>query len=59
MAQWRYVYYCTIAVVLTTTIVYVMFGTSDPQPWGTGEEDKTKDEQSIKLKADGTDERTS
>ncbi|GFS67308.1 sialin [Nephila pilipes] len=35
MAQWRYVYYGTIVVVLLTTIVYVFCGTSDAQEWGT------------------------
>lgn len=47
MAQWRYVYYCTIVVVLTTTLVYVIFGTSEPQSWGTDDEEKPKDEQNI------------
>uniref|UniRef100_A0A061QLJ5 Putative sialin n=1 Tax=Cupiennius salei TaxID=6928 RepID=A0A061QLJ5_CUPSA len=50
MAQWRYVYYCTIGVVVITTIIYVVFGTSDPQPWGTDDEEKSEEEQNIEEK---------
>ncbi|GFY79742.1 sialin [Trichonephila inaurata madagascariensis] len=39
MVQWRYVYYVTIGVVLFTTIIYAVFGTSEPQKWGTHDEE--------------------
>ncbi|GBL89276.1 Sialin [Araneus ventricosus] len=48
MAQWRYVYYGTIAVVLLTTVVYTMFGTSEPQEWGTYD-DEPAEEDSVDL----------
>ncbi|GFW35371.1 hypothetical protein TNCV_2611701 [Trichonephila clavipes] len=32
--QWKFVYYCTIGVTIVTTLIYVFFGTSEPQPWG-------------------------
>ncbi|GFY50511.1 sialin [Trichonephila inaurata madagascariensis] len=44
MAQWRYVYYGTIVVVLVTTLVYVVCGTSDPQEWGTYDEEPIEEE---------------
>ncbi|GFQ65388.1 sialin [Trichonephila clavata] len=44
MAQWRYVYYGTIVVVLITTLVYVVCGTSDPQEWGTYDEEPIEEE---------------
>ncbi|GFY02377.1 hypothetical protein TNCV_3502582 [Trichonephila clavipes] len=39
MVQWRYVYYVTIGVVLFTTLMYAVFGTSEPQKWGTHDEE--------------------
>ncbi|GFT33307.1 sialin [Trichonephila clavipes] len=44
MAQWRYVYYGTIVVVLITTLVYVVCGTSEPQEWGTYDEEPIEEE---------------
>ncbi|XP_035231678.1 putative inorganic phosphate cotransporter, partial [Stegodyphus dumicola] len=44
MAQWRYVYYSTIGVVVLTTAIYLAFGTSDPQPWGTGDEENESED---------------
>ncbi|KAF8773508.1 Sialin like protein [Argiope bruennichi] len=38
LRQWRYIYYCTIGVTVVTTLIYVIFGTSDPQPWATEDE---------------------
>ncbi|GFS67302.1 putative inorganic phosphate cotransporter [Nephila pilipes] len=48
MAQWRYVYYITIGVVLFTTIIYAVFGTSQPQKWGTYDEEPVKENNSKK-----------
>ncbi|KAF8773511.1 putative inorganic phosphate cotransporter like protein [Argiope bruennichi] len=39
LRQWRYIYYCTIGVTIVTTLIYVIFGTSDPQPWATEEDE--------------------
>ncbi|GFT69594.1 hypothetical protein NPIL_695401 [Nephila pilipes] len=33
LRQWENIFYCTIGVTIVTTLVYVFFGTSDPQPW--------------------------
>ncbi|CAL1270130.1 unnamed protein product [Larinioides sclopetarius] len=46
LRQWRYVYYCTIGVTIVTTFIYVIFGTSDPQPWATEEEASPKQKES-------------
>ncbi|GIY10642.1 putative sialin [Caerostris darwini] len=48
MAQWRYVYCGTIGVVVVTTAVYVFFGTSDAQQWGTYD-DEPVDEDNVDL----------
>ncbi|GIY36963.1 putative sialin [Caerostris extrusa] len=48
MAQWRYVYCGTIGVVVLTTAVYVFFGTSDAQQWGTYD-DEPVDEDNVDL----------
>lgn len=53
MAQWRYVYYCTIGVVVITTIVYILFGTSEPQSWGADEEETESTEKSQKIPLNG------
>ncbi|XP_055950841.1 putative inorganic phosphate cotransporter [Argiope bruennichi] len=34
IAQWSYVYYFTIGLVIVTTIIYLLFGTSELQQWG-------------------------
>ncbi|GBN28750.1 hypothetical protein AVEN_45268-1 [Araneus ventricosus] len=39
LRQWKYIYYCTIGVTIVTTLIYVIFGTSDPQPWATEEDE--------------------
>ncbi|XP_055949532.1 putative inorganic phosphate cotransporter isoform X1 [Argiope bruennichi] len=44
MAQWRYVYYGTIGVVLLTTVIYCVFGTSEPQEWGTYDEEPDEED---------------
>lgn len=56
MAQWRLVYHITIAVIVVTTLAFVLFGSLDPQPWGTSTEDveeeekRKKHDQTIKAK---------
>ncbi|GBN28753.1 putative transporter slc-17.2 [Araneus ventricosus] len=39
IAQWSYVYYFTIGLVIVTTIIYLLFGTSEIQQWGTDPEE--------------------
>ncbi|GFT69596.1 uncharacterized transporter slc-17.2 [Nephila pilipes] len=41
--QWKYIYYCTIGVTIVTTLVYIVFGTSDPQPWALENNNSIKD----------------
>ncbi|CAL1270133.1 unnamed protein product [Larinioides sclopetarius] len=35
IAQWSYIYYFTIGLVVVTTIIYLLFGSSELQEWGT------------------------
>ncbi|GIY20052.1 putative transporter slc-17.2 [Caerostris darwini] len=41
LRQWRHIYYCTIAVTVVTTLVYVIFGTTEPQQWGKDDDGHT------------------
>ncbi|KFM57830.1 Sialin, partial [Stegodyphus mimosarum] len=46
MAQWNFIYYTTIGVVVATTVLYLVFGTSEPQSWGTDEDEGASEESS-------------
>lgn len=39
MLQWRYIFFTSIGVVSSTAILYALFGSVEPQPWGTASEE--------------------
>ncbi|GIY20054.1 probable vesicular glutamate transporter eat-4 [Caerostris darwini] len=39
--QWSYIYYITIGVTVLTTVIYLLFGTSELQPWGIDSDNST------------------
>ncbi|XP_035234272.1 putative inorganic phosphate cotransporter isoform X2 [Stegodyphus dumicola] len=43
MTQWSYFYYSTIGVVIITTIVFLVFGSSKPQSWGVNGTESTEE----------------
>lgn len=43
--EWQKVFYASIAVVLVSTLIFIIFGDLTPQPWGTAPDLKTKTEE--------------
>ncbi|XP_054714428.1 sialin-like [Uloborus diversus] len=54
MAQWRFVYYSTIAVITITTVIYLLLGTSKPQIWGTNNTNEELTEKNVDHRKDNT-----
>ncbi|GIY49771.1 putative inorganic phosphate cotransporter [Caerostris extrusa] len=48
--QWNYIYYSSIGVIIITTVIYLIFGTSDLQSWAVEKEDPLHGLNSVKEK---------